>query len=221
MWPLPNPKSGCASAERHVDEGRRPKSRVKQRLATRLRDAARGQSQSIGRDALRARLERQKRYDFRRPGRVIYPALSLMPRSFSACPATCFLQRGAQVRAYRSNVRPEVVQWGPSVDATEGMSGGAWIVNFDTSRSTGRTPRPTLPYPLLPNTRSPERQLSRLSCHRERNQQSAEFNSVSNGCKYRNWRLQMKLVVCERSNLARQSRPCECRVRAQTSFEIS
>ena len=34
-------------------------------------------------------------------------------------------------------MRNEVVQWGPSVDATQGMSGGAWIINFDT---TGKKP---------------------------------------------------------------------------------
>ena len=27
----------------------------------------------------------------------------------------------------------EIVQWGPSVDETQGMSGGAWIANFDTT----------------------------------------------------------------------------------------
>ncbi|HTV38710.1 MAG TPA: trypsin-like serine protease [Xanthobacteraceae bacterium] len=37
----------------------------------------------------------------------------------------------------RDNALPnEVVQWGPVTDATQGMSGGAWVANQDTTRKT-------------------------------------------------------------------------------------
>jgi hypothetical protein len=37
----------------------------------------------------------------------------------------------------RGNDMPnEVVQWGPVTDATQGMSGGAWVANRDTTRKT-------------------------------------------------------------------------------------
>ncbi len=37
----------------------------------------------------------------------------------------------------RDNALPnEIVQWGPVTDATQGMSGGAWVANRDTTRKT-------------------------------------------------------------------------------------
>jgi hypothetical protein len=73
----------------------------------------------------------------------------------------------------------EVVQWGPIVDATEGMSGGAWIINFDTS---GKAPNANtlIAVSSLSNTDFPGASFAAYL-------KAEEFNpllkSVSNGCK--------------------------------------
>jgi hypothetical protein len=73
----------------------------------------------------------------------------------------------------------EVVQWGPVVDATEGMSGGAWIINFDTS---GKMPNANtlIAVSSFSNSSFPGAAFAAYLTAEEFN---PLLNSVSNGCK--------------------------------------
>jgi hypothetical protein len=71
------------------------------------------------------------------------------------------------------------VQWGPSVEATQGMSGGAWIVNFDT---TGKAPNANtlIAVSSFGDTGFPGASFAAYLTAEEFN---PLLNSVSNGCK--------------------------------------
>jgi hypothetical protein len=73
----------------------------------------------------------------------------------------------------------EVVQWGPGVDATQGMSGGAWITNFDTS---GKAPNANtlIAVSSYGNSSFPGASFAAYLTAEEFN---PLLNSVSNGCK--------------------------------------
>jgi hypothetical protein len=73
----------------------------------------------------------------------------------------------------------EVVQWGPSVDATQGMSGGAWIINFDT---TGKAPgaNTLIAVSSLANSSFPG---ASFAAYLRAEEFNPLLNSVSNGCK--------------------------------------
>ena len=73
----------------------------------------------------------------------------------------------------------EVVQWGPSVDATQGMSGGAWIINFDTS---GKAPSANtlIAVTSLSNSDFPG---AAFAAYLRAEEFNPLLNSVSNGCK--------------------------------------
>jgi hypothetical protein len=73
----------------------------------------------------------------------------------------------------------EVVQWGPSVDATEGMSGGAWIMNFDTS---GKAPNANtlIAVSSYANSSFPG---ASFAAYLTAEEFDPLLNSVSNGCK--------------------------------------
>jgi hypothetical protein len=73
----------------------------------------------------------------------------------------------------------EVVQWGPSVEATEGMSGGAWITNFDTS---GKAPgaNTLIAVSSYSNARFPG---ASFAAYLRAEEFNPLLNSVSNGCK--------------------------------------
>jgi hypothetical protein len=63
--------------------------------------------------------------------RVGYPGAILDAAIVQQVPGSVFFAN--TIPDPYDRMRNEVVQWGPSVDATQGMSGGAWIINFDTS----------------------------------------------------------------------------------------
>jgi hypothetical protein len=73
----------------------------------------------------------------------------------------------------------EVVQWGPGVDATQGMSGGAWITNFDPS---GKAPHANtlIAVSSYGNASFPGASFAAYLTAEEFN---PLLNSVSNGCK--------------------------------------
>ncbi len=73
----------------------------------------------------------------------------------------------------------EVVQWGPSVDATEGMSGGAWIINFDTSGKAADA-NTLIAVSSLANSGFPGASFAAYLTAEEFN---PLLKSVSNGCK--------------------------------------
>jgi len=73
----------------------------------------------------------------------------------------------------------EVVQWGPSVDATEGMSGGAWIVNFDTSGKASNA-NILIAVSSFSNTNFPG---ASFAAYLKAEEFNPLLSSVSNGCK--------------------------------------
>jgi hypothetical protein len=109
--------------------------------------------------------------------RVGYPSAILDAAIVQRVPGSVFF----------SNVIPgpyeampnEVVQWGPSVDATQGMSGGAWIINFDTS---GKSPNANtlIAVSSLTNSSFPGASFAAYLTAEEFN---PLLNSVSNGCR--------------------------------------
>ena len=78
-----------------------------------------------------------------------------------------------------SGMPNEVTQWGPTLDATQGMSGGAWIINFDTSGKAAGA-NTLIAVSSLVNSGFPWASFAAYLT-------AAEFNpllkSVSNGCK--------------------------------------
>ncbi len=73
----------------------------------------------------------------------------------------------------------EVVQWGPSVDATEGMSGGAWIVNFDTSGQASNA-NILIAVSSFSNVNFPG---ASFAAYLKAEEFNPLLNSVSNGCR--------------------------------------
>jgi hypothetical protein len=63
--------------------------------------------------------------------RVGYPNAILDSAIVQQVPGTMFFSNA--IPGPYNFMTNEVVQWGPIIDATQGMSGGAWIINFDTS----------------------------------------------------------------------------------------
>jgi hypothetical protein len=63
--------------------------------------------------------------------RVGYPSAILDAAIVQQVPGYVFFP--STIPGPYSKMTNEVVQWGPSTDATQGMSGGAWIMNFDTT----------------------------------------------------------------------------------------
>jgi hypothetical protein len=63
--------------------------------------------------------------------RVGYPGAILDAAIVQRVPGVVFF--ASAIPGSYQGMTNEIVHWGPSVDATQGMSGGPWIINFDTS----------------------------------------------------------------------------------------
>jgi hypothetical protein len=109
--------------------------------------------------------------------RVGYPSAILDAAIVQRVPGSVFFAT-AVPNPYDS-LPNEVVQWGPSVDATEGMSGGAWIINFDTS---GKEPNANtlIAVSSFANSSYPGASFAAYLTAEEFN---PLLKSVSNGCK--------------------------------------
>jgi hypothetical protein len=76
---------------------------------------------------------------FTRAARIGYPENILAGRIIQSVGGAVFF--ATAIPLGDNSIPNEVVQWGPVTDATQGMSGGAWVVNRDT---TGKTYDPAL-----------------------------------------------------------------------------
>jgi hypothetical protein len=76
-------------------------------------------------------LDWKGRKDANRAMRVGYPGAILDAAIVQRVPGVVFFT--SAIPGSYQGMSNEIVQWGPSVDATQGMSGGPWIINFDTS----------------------------------------------------------------------------------------
>jgi hypothetical protein len=109
--------------------------------------------------------------------RVGYPSAILDAAIVQRVPGSVFF--ADQIPGPYEKMPNEVAQWGPSVDATQGMSGGAWVINFDT---TGKKPgaNTLIAVSSLSNSGFPGGSFAAYLT-------AAEFNpllkSVTNGCK--------------------------------------
>jgi hypothetical protein len=109
--------------------------------------------------------------------RVGYPSAILDAAIVQRVPGSVFFAN--TIPGPYDKMPNEVAQWGPSVDATQGMSGGAWIINFDT---TGKQPgaNTLIAVSSLSNSSFPGASFAAYLTAEEFN---PLLNSVSNGCK--------------------------------------
>jgi hypothetical protein len=109
--------------------------------------------------------------------RVGYPSAILDAAIVQRVPGSVFFAN--VIPGPYDSMPDEVAQWGPSVDATQGMSGGAWIINFDT---TGQAPNANtlIAVSSLANSSFPG---ASFAAYLKAEEFNPLLNSVSNGCK--------------------------------------